>query len=69
MAAILENLSRRRFLVGGAAVAGGLVIGLRLLPRGSASSAPAAPAIDVPRFNPTAFVSIDDTGLVTIVAH
>jgi len=69
MAAILENLSRRRFLVGGAAVAGGLVIGLRLLPHESASSAPAAPAMDVPRFNPTAFVSIDDTGLVTIVAH
>ena len=69
MAAILENLSRRHFLVGGAAVAGGLVVGLRLLPRGSASSAPAAPAIDVPRFSPTAFVSIDETGLVTIVAH
>ena len=69
MAAILENLSRRSFLVGGAAVAGGLVIGLRLLPRGFASSPPAAPAVDVPRFNPTAFVSIDETGLVTIVAH
>src|SRR2546422_3453509 len=69
MAAILENLSRRHFLVGGPAVAGGLVVGLRLLPRGSASSVPAAPAIDVPRFNPTAFVAIDQTGLVTIVAH
>ncbi len=69
MAAILENLSRRSFLVGGAAVAGGLVIGLRLLPRGFASNPPAAPAVDVPRFNPTAFVSIDETGLVTIVAH
>src|SRR5436309_1358409 len=30
---------------------------------------PATPAIDVPRFNPTAFVSIDQTGLITIVAH
>src|SRR3989442_11826749 len=69
MAAILENLSRRRFLVGGAAVAGGLVVGLRLVPRGCASSARAARAIDVPGFNPTAFVSIDETGLVTIVAH
>src|SRR6266480_4271839 len=36
---------------------------------GFASSPPAAPAVDVPRFNPTAFVSIDQTGLVTIVAH
>jgi isoquinoline 1-oxidoreductase beta subunit len=69
MAAMLENMSRRSFFIGGAAVAGGLVIGLRLLPRGFASSPPAAPAVDVPRFNPTAFVSIDETGLVTIVAH
>src|SRR5258705_7806609 len=68
MAAILENVSRRSILIGGAAVAGGLVIGLRLLPRGLASS-PSAAAVDVPRFNPTAFVSIDETGLVTIVAH
>src|SRR5438128_630398 len=69
MAMILEKLSRRRFVVGGAAVAGGLVVGLRLLPHGSASGVPAAPAIDVPRFNPAAFVSIDQTGLVPIVAH
>src|SRR6266850_2190138 len=68
MTAILENVSRRGFLIGGAAVAGGLVIGLRLLPRGFASSPSAAP-VDVPRFNPMAFVSIDETGLVTIVAH
>src|SRR5258705_109643 len=68
MAAILENVSRRSILIGGAAVAGGLVIGLRFLPRGFASSPSAAP-VDVPRFNPTAFVSIDETGLVTIVAH
>ena len=70
MPAILQNISRRGFLIGGAAAAGGLVVGLRLLPRGLASSSvPAAPAIDVPRFNPTAFVAIDQTGLVTIVAH
>jgi isoquinoline 1-oxidoreductase subunit beta len=68
MTAILENLSRRSFLIGGA-VAGGLVIGVRLLPHGLASTRPAAAAMDVPRFNPTAFVSIDETGLVTIVAH
>src|SRR3989442_5797012 len=69
MAAILENMSRRGFLIGGAAAAGGLVIGLRLLPRGFASNPPTALVMDAPRFNPTAFVSIDETGLVTIVAH
>src|SRR5438128_5759 len=68
MVASLHNVSRRGFLIGGAA-AGGLVIALRLLPRGFAASPPAAPATDVPRFNPTAFVAIDQTGLVTIVAH
>jgi len=68
MAAMLENMSRRSFFIGGAAVVGGLVIGLRLLPRGFASSPSAAP-VDVPRFDPMAFVSIDETGLVTIVAH
>jgi len=69
MAAILENVSRRSVLIGGAVAAGGLVIGLRLLPSGFASSRPAAPAVDVPRYNPTAFVAIDETGLVSIVAH
>lgn len=69
MATLLENVSRRNFLIGGAVAAGGLVIGLRLLPRGFAGGPPAAPAVDVPRFNPTAFVAIDETGLVTIVAH
>jgi len=69
MAAILENVSRRSVLIGGAVAAGGLVIGLRVLPRGFASSRPAAPAVDVPQYNPTAFVAIDETGLVTIVAH
>jgi len=69
MAAILENLSRRSFLIGGAVATGGVVVGLRLLSHGSAAAPPAAAAVDVPRFNPTAFVSIDETGLVTIVAH
>ncbi len=69
MATIVENVSRRGFLIGGAATAGVLVIGLKVLPRGLAASRPAAPGLDVPRFNPTAFVAIDDTGLVTIVAN
>jgi isoquinoline 1-oxidoreductase subunit beta len=69
MAAMLQNVSRRGFLIGGVAAAGGLVIGLRLLPRGFAGSRPAARGEDVPRFNPAAFVAVDATGLVTIVAH
>src|SRR5258708_9752643 len=68
MRAILENGSRGGFR-GGVAAIGGLVVGMRVLPRSDAASRPAAPATDVPRFNPTAFVAIDSTGLVTIVAH
>jgi len=68
MRAILENVSRRGF-IGGVAAIGGLVVGMRILPRSYAAPRPAAPATDVPRFNPTAFVAIDSTGLVTIVAH
>src|SRR5258708_25261033 len=68
MRAILENVSRRGF-IGGVAAIGGLVVGMRILPRSYAAPRPTAPATDVPRFNPTAFVAIDSTGLVTIVAH
>src|SRR5437660_2334695 len=66
--AILENVSRRGFISGAAAI-GGLVVGMRMLPGSYAATPPAAPATDAPRFNPTAFVAIDKTGLVTIVAH
>ena len=68
MRAILENVSRRGFISGVAAI-GGLVVGMRMLPRSYAATPPVAPATDVPRFNPTAFIAIDNTGLVTIVAH
>src|SRR5258707_6733544 len=66
--AILENVSRRGFIRGAASV-GGLVVGMRILPVSYAAPRPAAPATDVPLFNPTAFIAIDNTGLVTIVAH
>src|SRR6202011_880969 len=56
------------FICGAAAVSG-LVVGMRILPVSYAAPRPAAPATDVPLFNPTAFVAIDSTGLVTIVAH
>jgi len=66
--AILENVSRGGF-VRGAAAANSLVVGMRILPVGYAAPRPAAPATNVPRFNPTAFIAIDSTGLVTIAAH
>jgi isoquinoline 1-oxidoreductase subunit beta len=66
--AILENVSRRGFIRGAAAVSG-LVVGMRILPVSYAAPRPAAPATDVPLFNPTAFIAIDSTGFVTIVAH
>jgi isoquinoline 1-oxidoreductase beta subunit len=70
METLLRNISRRTFLISGAASAGSLVVGLQLVPSGSiAAPARAAPGTDTPLFNPTAFVSIDANGLVTIVAH
>jgi isoquinoline 1-oxidoreductase beta subunit len=69
MTTVLENVSRRGFLKG-IAGASGLVIGMQLLPvKGFADSSVVAPMIDVPRYNPTAFVSIDPSGIVTIVAN
>ena len=68
VSAILENVSRRGF-IGGAVAISGLVVGMRLLPYGYVATPPRAPATDIPRFNPTAFIAIDHTGLVTIAAH
>lgn len=68
MTAILDNISRRGFLIGGAAVAGGLIVGLRVLPRTLAANTP-PPAVDVPKYNPMAFVAIHTSGRVTILAH
>jgi isoquinoline 1-oxidoreductase subunit beta len=69
MTAILDNISRRGFLVGGTAVVGGLVLGLRVLPRTFAATKMPPLGVDVPKYNPIAFVAIDRTGRVTIVAH
>jgi isoquinoline 1-oxidoreductase beta subunit len=65
----LENVTRRAFLIGGAATMGSLVIGLRLIPHGFAKTPSVALAQDVPEYNPVAFVAIDGSGLVTITAH
>jgi len=60
---VITNVSRRDLLKGAAAAAGlvlGFHIGFRKLP--------IAEAAETPHFAPNAFVSIDETGLVTIVA-
>jgi isoquinoline 1-oxidoreductase subunit beta len=69
MTAILDNISRRGFLVGGTAVVSGLVVGLRVLPRTFAATTMPPLGVDVPKYNPLAFVAIDRAGRVTIVAH
>ncbi len=58
----IANVSRRE-LLRGAAVGSGLVLGLQLGLR------PVAQAAETPNFAPNAFVSIDDGGQVTIIAH
>jgi isoquinoline 1-oxidoreductase beta subunit len=68
MRAILQNVSRGGFIRGAAAI-GALVVGMRVLLRNDAAMPAATPATDVTRFNPTAFIAIDTSGLVTIVAH
>jgi isoquinoline 1-oxidoreductase beta subunit len=66
--AILENVSRRGF-IGGAAAIGALVVGMRVSSRSDAAAPAAAPATDLSRFNPTAFCAVDTSGLVTIMAR
>ena len=59
----IENVSRRTFL-GAVGLGGtGLVLGLTMAPRFGAAAA----ANDV--FSPSVYLSIDPTGLVTIVSH
>ncbi len=60
---VITNFSRRD-LFKGAAVASGLVLGFHIGFR----KLPFAEAAEPPSFEPNAFVSIDETGLVTIVA-
>jgi isoquinoline 1-oxidoreductase beta subunit len=66
--AILENVSRRGFISGAAAI-GALVVGMRVSSRSDAATPAAALATDVPRFNPTAFIAVETSGLITIMAH
>ena len=61
---MIANVSRRGLLKG-AAIGSGLVLGLRLGLR----SLSFTEAAETPSFAPNVFVSIDDGGHVTIVAH
>jgi len=74
----IENVSRRTFLKGAAALGGGFALGLILDPLkphpfyGSfIGSAEAAEGVAPPAgtLSPNIFVSIDNTGTVTIIAH
>ena len=66
----IENVSRR-YLLKGTVAAGGLVLAVRLLPPHAAlayeTGAGAMPGGTV--YDPKIFVSIDPSGLVTIVSH
>src|ERR1700732_91429 len=62
----IVNLSRREVMIGGVAAAGlvlGIYAGFRKMPAGSADASARA------TFEPNVYLSIDQTGLVTIVAH
>ena len=65
----IENVSRRTFLKGVAAT-GTFALALQLDPLARVNPfAPVTPAAGAATLNPNLFVSIDSTGLVTIVAH
>ena len=62
----IVNLSRREVMIGGVAAAGlvlGIYAGFRKMPAGSADASARA------TFEPNVYLMIDETGLVTIVAH
>lgn len=64
-----KGLARRDFLIAGAALGGGLIIGFAL-PRWRGKDEPLAPRASAPdRFSPNAFVRIDREGVVTLILH
>jgi isoquinoline 1-oxidoreductase beta subunit len=65
----IENVSRRKFLTGGAVVAGALVIGVRYYPRLLSGAALAHNTnADRAKLNPSVYLGIDPDGTVWIVA-
>jgi isoquinoline 1-oxidoreductase beta subunit len=66
----IQNVSRRRFLVRGAVGAGGLILGVHLYHRLSASKGlPHDTHADHASFHPSVYVGIEPDGAVWIVAH
>ena len=66
----IENVSRRRFLTGGAIAAGALVLGVRYYPKLSfGDKLPHDTNADHARLHPSVYLGIDADGTVWIVAH
>ena len=65
----IENVSRRKFLVGGVVAAGALVLGVRYYPELlSGATLPHNTNADRAKFNPSVYLGIDPDGTVWIVA-
>jgi isoquinoline 1-oxidoreductase subunit beta len=67
--AISEQVSRRDFVVVLATAGGGLLLGCRVDPRGSATASTKAASSAPPIFTPNAFVRIGTDGRVTLVMN
>src|ERR1700722_13273676 len=64
----IENVSRRKFLVGGVVTAGALVLGVRYYPRIlSGATLPHNTNADRAKLNPSVYLGIDPDGTVWIV--
>ena len=59
----IEKITRRKFLQGLGLTSGALVLGVQFAPSLLAKS------IEKVTFSPDVFLSIDETGLVTIICH
>ena len=65
----IENVSRRKFLTGGVAVAGAVVLGVRYYPKIlSGATLPHNTNADRAKLNPSVYLGIDPDGTVWIVA-
>src|SRR6266853_6123013 len=66
----IENVSRRRFLAGGAIAAGALVLGVHYYPRlSSGDKLPHGTNADHATLHPSVYLGINPDGTVWIVAH
>jgi isoquinoline 1-oxidoreductase beta subunit len=65
----IENVSRRRFLIGGAVGAGGLILGVHYYRKFSGLSRGYETHADEAPLHPSVYLGIDSDGTVWIVAH